>query len=314
VSTVTKLNRMGAITPVKRLAAVVLFALALAAYASSSLSSAQITVTPNHPPSVTHPSKVLVVMEENESFTQAWGGMPYLKSLALKYGYVNNNYHAVGNPSEPNYLAIAGGSTFGVTDDNYPSANYGKVGSAGTVFGQALSTGHTAKIFAEGMPSNCYPSNGGTQYAVKHNPWPYFNAEATQCKADDVPMGTAFTNAAQSNALPNVGMLVPNMCNDAHDCSLGTADNWLKATLPAVLNSADFTSGRLAVVVAFDGSSGGHESAPILAVVCDVNLNGKVVSTSLNHYSLSRWLSETVGAPPLLYAAKATDMRDAFGL
>jgi acid phosphatase len=81
-----------------------------------------------------------------------------------------------------------------------------------------------------------------------------------------------------------------------------------------VENSTDFLSGRLAVVVTFDGSSSGHQSSPILAVVCDVNLSGKVVSTSLNHYGLSRWLSETVAAPPLKNAATATDMRNAFGL
>jgi len=48
-------------------------------------------------------------------------------------------------------------------------------------------------------------------------------------------------------------MLIPNQCNDAHDCSLGTADGWLKNRLPNILASSDFTSGKLAVVVTADG-------------------------------------------------------------
>ena len=68
------------------------------------------------------------------------------------------------------------------------------------------------------------------------------------------------------------------------------------------------------MIVVFDGSNGGHESSPVLAVVCDANLSRKVVGQSLDQYALSRWLSETVGASPLNSAAKAADMRSAFGL
>ena len=46
--------------------------------------------------------------------------MPYLSSLARRYGRTTH-YDAVTHPSLPNYLALAGGSTFGVRDDAYPS-------------------------------------------------------------------------------------------------------------------------------------------------------------------------------------------------
>lgn len=60
------------------------------------------------------------------------------------------------HPSEPNYLAIVGGSTFGVTDDAPPSANADKVGAAQSIFGLALSAGKTARTYAESMPENCH--------------------------------------------------------------------------------------------------------------------------------------------------------------
>ncbi len=262
-----------------------------------------------HPASGTsHPTKVLVFVEENHSYSQAKSGMPYLWSLAQRYGY-DGNYHAVGNPSLPNYLAIAGGSTFGVTDDKAPAAH---PINATTVFDQALSAGYSAKAYNESMPSNCRMSNA-SPYAVRHNPWTYFTPSRTNCNAFDISTSTLLSNA-QDNALPNVGMVTPNLNDDAHKGTLAQADNWLKAQMPTLLGSSDFTSGQLAVVIVFDGSSGNHESAPTLAVVCDVNLSGTVVSTSLNHYGLSRWLSETVGAAPLKNAATAVDMGSEFGL
>src|SRR5450759_2614287 len=59
-------------------------------------------------------TKVLVFVEENHSLNEMKAQMPYTFNLATRYGYASN-YKAIGHPSLPNYLAIAGGSTFGVT-------------------------------------------------------------------------------------------------------------------------------------------------------------------------------------------------------
>lgn len=256
---------------------------------------------------VTHPSKLLVIVEENHSYSQMQSGMPYLWSLATTYGYATN-YTAISHPSLPNYLAIAGGSTFGITDDNNPSAH---PINAPSVFDQALAANETAGVYADSMPSACDLTNAGT-YAVRHNPWTYFVPGRTDCQRYDVPE-PSFLTAAQNNQLPNSGMVIPDVCNDAHSCSLATADSWLQARIPTVLASSDFTSGQLAVVITTDEddrSSGNH----VLTAVLDVNLSGTVVTTPLDHYSLSRFYSDTVGAAPLANAQNATDMRAAFGL
>src|SRR3954454_20407705 len=100
--------------PGGRLVKRTLVAVALAAVA------ALIGVSPNPVPAATaRVTKVLVVIEENHSLSQMQSQMPYAYSLAKRYGYAGN-YTAITHPSLPNYLAIAGGSTFGVTDDNYP--------------------------------------------------------------------------------------------------------------------------------------------------------------------------------------------------
>lgn len=96
------------------------------------------------------PSKVLMIIEENHSYTQMRAQMPYLSSLATKYAYATR-YSAITHPSLPNYLALAGGSIFGVRDDN-PSASHQI--TQRSVFDQAIHAGKTAKTYAESMPGH----------------------------------------------------------------------------------------------------------------------------------------------------------------
>lgn len=271
------------------------------------------TVTSTAPPR--RVTKVLTIIEENHSLTQMKSGMPYLFGLAQRYGYADH-YTAIAHPSLPNYLAIAGGDTFGVTNDAEPSAH---VLAGQSIFGQALSAGLTAKTYQESMPGNCVLTGSVDKgYAVRHNPWAYFADERSACQAHDVSHHS-FLGDAESNALPNAGMLIPNKCNDAHDtelnCQLGTADRWLRHQLPTVLASEDFTSGALAVVVTADEDDM-NSGNTVLTVVLHASLDDthRVVSTPLTHYSLSRLYSDTLGAPPLNKAAKAPDLAAAFNL
>ena len=73
-----------------------------------------------------------------------------LMSRARAYGTATN-FYAISHPSLPNYLVLAGGSTFGVADDDLPSAHrlHGP-----SLFGQLLAAGRTAKTYAEAMPGN----------------------------------------------------------------------------------------------------------------------------------------------------------------
>jgi phosphatidylinositol-3-phosphatase len=215
---------------------------------------------------------------------------------------------------------LAAGSTFGITDDANPSSHQL---TGQTVFGQALAAGKTAKVYAEDEPSACYPTNSGL-YAVRHTGWPYFVNEATACRTYQVPSGGATSGAFASDAaagrLPAVGWLIPNLCNDAHNTgcsstqgSMALADGWLKAMLPDVFNGPDWRSGHLAVVVTADEDDGSGNNT-VLTVVCHPSLSGKVVTTALTHYSLSRFLSSMSGSPGLRNAASAASFAAAFGL
>jgi phosphatidylinositol-3-phosphatase len=250
----------------------------------------------------------MVVVLENHSESTALSGMPYLRSQAERYGVATNSY-AVTHPSLPNYLAIAGGSTFGVLDDKPPAAH---PVNGTSVFGQVRAAGQTAMTYAEGMAKPCELQRDGL-YAVKHNPWTYFAdpAERSACRSFDVPSGTPDSGALHDDVaagqLPTFSLLIPDLCNDAHDCALGTADSWLRSWLTTIMAGPDFAAGRLLVVVTFDEDDH-HSQNHILTVFLHPTLKQTTISTRFDQYAVSGLVSRLVGAKPLREAASATDL------
>ncbi|MGO4597152.1 alkaline phosphatase family protein [Terrabacter sp. 2RAF25] len=266
--------------------------------------SAPVTFATVQPATVT---KLLVFVVENHSLDQMRADMPYTAALGTEFA-VATSYRAVTHPSLPNYLAMTGGSTFGVTDDAPPSSH---TTDQPSVFGQALSLHKTAKVYAEGMPATCATKDSGA-YAVKHNPWVYYLSERSACAQYDVPASELSADAA-GGRLPEAGMVVPDLCNDAHDCDLAVADRWLRTEIEAVMSGPDWRAGRLAVVVTADEDDRQQDNL-VLTAVAHPSVHGAVVTTPLTHYSLARLYSEVLGAAPLGEAATAPSMAGAFGL
>ena len=282
-----------------------------AATRSETLSATQ-TPTGESPSAQGPTRKVLVVVEENHAASAVLQEMPYLAGLADQFGQTGD-YRAITHPSLPNYLAIAGGSTFGVADDGEPGDH---PITELSVFDDAIAAGGTARTYAESMPDSCSPAADG-RYAVKHNPWAYFSsaASAANCQQFDVPAGTidqgALHDDVLAGALPTIGLLIPDLCNDGHDCSLQVADGWLRQWLPFVMQGADYRSGRLAIVVTFDEDDRTAGNVVLTAVIAP-SVSHTVVSAPLTHYSLTRFLAEVAGVAPPGEAATSASLGSAF--
>jgi hypothetical protein len=271
-------------------------------------------------------SKLLVIWMENHSLAEMQSGMPYLASMSKTYGYTTN-YKAIAHPSLPNYLAFAAGSTLGVADDNPPPYHH-LTGT--TLFSQAIKAGKTAKTYAEnqmdssGTMKNCVNQDitSPTGYEVHHNPWTYFTDDTTNCQKSDVAfpgntsggavIGGALAHDA-ATSLPDFSYVVPNECNDAHDCGLATADNWLKAWLPTIMKGPDYQAGRLGIVITADEDDRQGDNT-VLTTVISPYTRGVVSNTAYTHYSLTRLVDETLGLPLLRKAGNANSMRAAFHL
>jgi phosphatidylinositol-3-phosphatase len=257
-------------------------------------------------------SKILVIMEENHGTAEVFpSGMPYLWRLARRYGYASE-WSAITHPSLPNYLAIFSGSAFNDPPDCGPGP--GCAYPAPSVFGQALALGKTARSYEESMPRPCDRSDSGT-YAVMHNPWAYVPGETAACRSGDVPAGTpsggALASAVRAGTLPNVGLITPNLINDAHDGTLGQADAWLRRWLPVIMSGPDWKHGRLAIAIVFDEGDAGLQ---VPFVLIAPGLSGAVTRQPLDHYALTRLIDQVIGAPPLRQAASAPDLAQRLGL
>ena len=253
-------------------------------------------------------SKVLVIVLENHSLAEMKAGMPYTFALAQRFGYATD-YHAVTHPSLPNYLSITSGSHFGITDDSSPAVH---VIHGESLFGQVSSI----KTYAEGMTSNCQRTDSGN-YAVKHNPQAYFVDERTKCEKTNVSMGTPASgnlrNDIEHGSLPRISFAIPNLCNDAHNCPLATADAWIKSWLTQIQAGSDYRSGRLAVVITADEDDHTGGNAVLTTVIAPV-LAHRVVTSALTHYSLLRFLERVAGVGYLRAASTAPAFGLAFGI
>jgi len=202
-------------------------------------------------------SHVVIVLEENHTYSQVTStSMPYLTALGRKYA-IATQYYANTHPSIGNYFMLATGQIITNTDSVCPSSFHVSVNNVVRVL---LLNAKTWKVYAESLPAvGSLACNTGL-YAPRHNPFVYLTdvQNSTVQRMNVVPFADPYVGFAHdlaNNMLPKYAFVVPNLCDDAHNCSLSTADNWLKTHInPYVVNSAFTTNGLL--IVTFDEGTG----------------------------------------------------------
>jgi hypothetical protein len=77
-----------------------------------------------------------------------------------------DNFNAITHPSEANYVAAAGGDTFGINNDDY----YNIPANISTVYDLLEKKGLTWKVYEESIPSVGFTGYGAGEYCRKNNP------------------------------------------------------------------------------------------------------------------------------------------------
>src|SRR5213083_1115337 len=194
---------------------------------------------------------IVMVVEENTDYTSVIGSssMPYLNGLAQQYGLATQ-YYANTHPSIGNYFELSTGQI--ITNND----GFSTVQNVPNVVRSLLAAGKTWKSYAESIPNACYLGGDTGNYARKHNIFPLLSDVANDPvqACNNVPFSQFATDLA-NGTLPHFSNIVPNLCNDAHDCSLSTADTWLKNNIDPLIKSAMFQRDGLLIIV-FDESGG----------------------------------------------------------
>ena len=279
------------------------------------------TQTPTSNPSPTATLKPLVpnfehiaiIMFENKEFGSVIGNplMPNYNKLASEYTLLTQ-YYAVIHPSLPNYIALMGGDTFGITSNCKDCFI-----DAPSLPDLIEATGRTWKTYQEDMPEPCFVGDTLT-YVQKHNPFIYFDPirlDVARCERLVVPL-TALQTDIEADALPNFLFIKPNICNDSHDCDLDVSDAWLTNLLGTLVPALDATGDSYLLVMLFEEGQGNHsccglpeEAGGRVPVVLYSPLvkNGFEDSTPYTHYSLLKTISEAWGLP---YLGRAADINN----
>ena len=256
------------------------------------------------PRAVPRLGRVVVIVLENKSCAQVVGSAqaPYLTRLARR-GAFASRYYAVAHPSLPNYLALVGGSTFGVSSDCAGCS------VRGTSLVDQLERARVSwKAYMEGMPRPCFGGAFAGRYAKRHDPFAYFAdvaARPGRCRRI-VPLRQLDADIAR-HALPRFVWITPDLCHDMHSCPVADGDRFLSRLVPRL----DRAIGpRGAIFVTWDeglgraGCCGRAAGGSVATIVAGPAARpGGRSGLAYDHYSLLRTIEDGFGLPRLRGAA-----------
>jgi hypothetical protein len=245
-----------------------------------------------------------VILMENEEYSSIIGSpsAPYINRLASRYALARSMF-AITHPSLPNYLALTGGSTFGINSDCTSCVVHQ------TSIVDQLTAAHISwKAYMEDLPHPCFTGPEAGEYAKKHDPFIYYTVirhNPRLCR-QIVPL-TQLAADERSSRLPAFIWITPNLCHDMHDCPVATGDRFLSSLVPPLLRALG--PGGLLFLTWDEGSSdaaccrlasGGH----VATIVAGPGARpGAQLATPTDHYSVLQTIEDLFGLSRLRNAA-----------
>jgi hypothetical protein len=250
------------------------------------------------------PSHVAVILMENEEYGDIIGShsTPYINGLAHRYALATGMY-AISHPSLPNYLALTGGATFGITSDCTDCSV-----RATSIIDQLEAKGISWKAYMEQLPHPCFTGAGAGDYAKRHDPFAYYTrivGVPARC-AHIVPL-TQLAQDERTGSLPRFIWISPDLCHDMHDCPPATGDRFLAQLVPPLLHAL---GPRGLLILTWDeGSSdngccklatGGHIATVLAGGLARAHAR---LGTPTDHYSTLQLIEDLFGLARLRGAA-----------
>jgi phospholipase C len=219
---------------------------------------------------------VFVIVEENKSYDEILdpARAPHIAALAREYGDAAAFYGET-HPSEANYIALLGGDTFGIHDDDafYCSAGRfsfsclgalvpgyaGHTVRAPSLAEQLETAGFSWKGYYESLPSpgseavtagdpvGAGSARNAALYAAKHSGFMNFYAvQHDPRRADHIVGFDALEADIASGSLPSFALIVPNQCDEMHGLSgIGLPPGCGAREVKALIRRGDAEVGKL---------------------------------------------------------------------
>jgi hypothetical protein len=274
---------------------------------------------------------IFVIVEENHGFSDVIGNpaAPNLNSLAQQFG-IATSYFGVTHPSEPNYVALLGGSFFDITDDN---AYWTHPINQPSLMSQLDAAKISWKAYLDGSPHAgyqgiCYPAkcNGAPDsdplYVSKHDAIQNFTTSLNPADwSRQVPIGQLDQDLNSGN-VPAFNYIIPSECDDMHgdppycidsgnpgdpqdQLLVANGDQYLGQQVSNITNAPFWSKGNNAIAIVFDegddnngccnaiAPNGGGQVAAV--VVTSHGPRGLRDPNPYNHYSLLSTIQQSFG-------------------
>lgn len=261
---------------------------------------------------VPHYDHIVVIVEENRSYATILdrNEAPAIAALAQTYGQATEMF-AERHPSEPNYVAMLGGDTFGIADDDSWYCVPGSTrpnckGSDKPGFAVHLIEGPNlaSQLAAKGLGWRAYledlPAPGSLAifspetatapaalYAAKHTGFTNFaTVHADPKLATELVGFDALKSDLQSGNVPAFAYVVPNQCNEMHgidspkapaDCKgeglIRRGDAEIHELITEMQASPIWTHGNTAIVITWDEDDKADRAPGLPQSCCVVDAN-----------------------------------------
>jgi hypothetical protein len=261
----------------------------------------------------------LVIGENAERRLITPSTMPFTAGTLAPDAASFTNYDAVTHHSLANYVSMTSGRyTQCDQHDHDPSICHRNVGN---LFSQLDGAGLTWRSWMESMPAPCTVVNAGDPnragYAVRHDPAVYYDpiegsggqwsatTPSAGCTADVLPMGgtgpsdtSAFDAALADGSVGAFNLVVPNLCEDAHNDCGGTPtqltqfDAFLAREVPKILASPAFGNDGLLIVTFDEGTTDVGGGGNVALYLEGPHVRPGVYEQAANHFSLLRMLED----------------------
>jgi hypothetical protein len=180
------------------------------------------------------PARAAVFVLENRSYEQVIGSAnaPYINGLARRNALATR-YYAIAHPSLPNYIALTGGSVFGIKHNCSVCEVDGR-----NIVGQLDATGRTWKAYFEDLDSNARPGPVTKQYDPHYNPFVYYETVRGVDSGRDRVVGfDALRSDLESGRVADFVWIAPGVRHDGHNHPLRAADRYASRLVPQVLQA-----------------------------------------------------------------------------
>jgi hypothetical protein len=287
---------------------------------------------------------VFLIMEENNGFSDVIGNAaaPNLNYYASHFGTATAYYGVSQFSSEPNYVGMLGGSTYGVTSDD---AYWKNAVTGPSLISELDKAGISWKAYLDGLPHAgfqdiCFPSrcNGAPDndplYVSKHDAIQNFNTSLNPYDwSHQVPIQELSTDLS-AGTVPRFSYIVPSECDDMHGdppyCLdsgnegdmqnqhlIAVGDQYLGNIVSQITHAPFWSQGNNAIAITYDegdNTQGCCDAKPGAGQVAAIVITshgprGIQYSNPSNHYSMLATFQTLFGLPCLQFTCDTSNVQ-----